>query len=184
MNNYKEIKLKEMIDQLKEYRRDAQYKIELWRNVKKATKKDGSPFSALSKNFVNAEISPVSYSIRPDFEIIVSGHIDGVYTRDYFSIYPCVNTYKKPVSDERIIKETLINPYFKMNIDEIFETINDRILYYEKHIKELNTQIDNAERVYTEFTEAIDNAVNKLKADAGVNTSLYFACRKYMETAY
>ena len=184
MDAYKQRKLNEIIETLKGYKRDYENKIELWKRVERVKKKNGDDFSVFSKNFKNANITPSVASIRPAFEIWVGDYINGVYTRDYFDITPCVKNFHGVVSEDRIKKETLIEPYFYMTIEEIMQEIENTIKKYEEYIKDLNKQIENAGRIFEEFSTAIDSALTTLKADAGNNSSLYFACREYMTRAY
>ena len=184
MDAYKQRKLNEIIERLKGYKKDYENKIELWKRVERVKKKNGDDFSVFSKNFKNASITPSVASIRPDYEIRVSGNIDGVYTNDYFEIYPCVKHYHGHVSEDRIIKESFLEAYFIMTIEEIFEEIERHIKVYEEYINDLNKQIENAGRIFEEFSTTIDNALKTLKTDAGNDSSLYFACREYMTRAY
>lgn len=184
MDAYKTRKCNEIIEKLKEYKKDYENKIELWRKVERIKKKNGEDFSIFSKNFKNAKISPSVASIRPDLEIWVNDYVNGVYTSDYFEVMPCVKYYKGVVSEDRIIKESYLEPYFKMTIEEIMQEIENRIKTYEEYINDLNRQIDNAEKIFNQFSTTIDNALTTLKKDAGNNSSLYFACREYMTRAY
>ena len=71
-----------------------------------------------------------------------------------------------------------------MTIEEILQEIENTIKRYEEYINDLNRQIENAGRIFEEFSTAIDSALTTLKTDAGKNSSLYFACREYMTRAY
>ena len=185
MDNYKEYKLKEINDKLNKYKKDYESKIALWRKVERVKKKDGSDFSVLSKNFKNARIVPASASIRTNYEIQVSDYINGAYISDYFELYPCVKYYKGgDISPDRIIKEPCCEPYFAMTLDEISDEINRTIELYTGRIKALEKQINDAEKVFSEFSDAIDNALKTLKTDAGDGSILYYACREYMTKSY
>lgn len=169
---------------LTDYMEDYSAKIELWKNVKRVYKKDGKEFSVLSKNFENATICNIDYSIREDKEIRVSGRINGVYVYDSIEIYPCVDTYKHDVDEARIIKRSFLNPYFIMTVDEIEIAIADRIEMYEGYVKDLKDQLDKADDVFMEFKIAIDKAMDKMRKEAGNNTSLYYETLDYLKSVY
>lgn len=184
MDNYKKGLLTEIIGKMERYKKEYEAKITAWEGVERLTKKDGSDFAILSKNYSGASVTPVSYSIREDLNLSVSGYYNGIYISDDIELYPCVKNYKKPVSEDRIIRRSFLEPYFKMNIEESFEAIQERIELYRGYIEELEKNIADAEKVFIDFTSAIDGALSELKTAAGNNSTLYFEVRHYMERAY
>ena len=181
MDNYK---LNDIIEKLNKSKNDYILKIELWKKVERVTKKDGTEFAVLSKNFKNARIVPATVSIRPAYEIQVNDFVSGRYISDYFDITPIVRYYAGDVAPERIIKESFLEPYFNMNVEEIEKEIKRRIDKYTEYVKDYERQITEAERVFSKFSAAIETALKELKEEAGDNSSLYYQCREYMTKQY
>lgn len=184
MTEYQRRKYNEMIEKMQRYIKEYEFKIEMWEKVKRVSKKNGGDFTVFSKNFENASIEPALSVLRPDYEIVVYGRLNGNSIKDYINICPCVKNYKKAVDPARVKSETLIEPYFNMTIEEVFEAIQEQIEKYRVYICDLKRQIDISEKVYTEFTNAIDNAMKELKEAAGKDTTLYYSAREYMEKAH
>ena len=164
-------------------------KIAAWENVKRVTKKDGTNFSTLSKNFENAKIEVVNYSVRSEKQIKVYGRTEsGNFFEDYFSIIPCVNNVKFEVAPERQIKESFLTPYFHMTVDEIEETIKSRIATYKEYIENYEEQLRIADHFYILIENELDkineilNAVSDKKSSK--NLSLRYALERKVKEHY
>jgi len=134
-------------------------KIAAWENVKRVTKKDGSDFSTLSKNFENAKIVTADYSIRNEKQIRVSGWTENrKFVDDYFSIVPCVKNVKFEVAPDRQIKESFLEPYFYMTVEEIVEAIENRIAMWKEYVESYEEQL----RIADHFYILIENELEKI----------------------
>lgn len=168
---------------------ECEAKIAAWENVKRVYKKDGSSFSTLSKNFENAKIEVVSYSVRNEKQIKVYGRTkSGKFFDDYFSIIPCVNTVKFEVAPERQIKESFLAPYFYLTVEEIEETIKQRVETYKEYIEDYEEQLRIADHFYILIENELDkiheilNAVSDKKSSK--NLSLRYALEYKVKEHY
>lgn len=157
--------------------------INAWKNVKRKTKKDGSSFAALAKNFENASVHDSSYSLRPCKEISVCGFskyqgwiTDKIETTDVVQ-YSIHNP-----APERIIKETFLNPYFFKTVDEIFIDIENRIKKYQEWKQKAETDLEKIETVLIPFVENVKTELEKLKESAGKD--LYYQARDFLKDLY
>lgn len=159
-------------------------RLNLWRSVKRVSKKDGADFQSIGKNFTGADYKKVTYSIRADYEIRVSGRVNGVWIEDSIDCAPVLRYYKKDVDESRVIKESFLEPYFFMTVDEIMDAIADRIALLEGYIKEEREQARLLEDVFGRFTYEIDNALQAVKDTAGARSSIYYSCIEYMKSKH
>lgn len=168
----------DLIKQITEY----EAKITLWKNVKRLTKKDGSDFKIFSKNFGNAIVYS-NYMGRNALK--VNGWIKDLgYIEDEIGIWDYVDNTDLNPEEHTIIQEAIWSrPYFYLTVDEIFAEINKIIEIYERNISSYRDELNKVDEVFTEFTEAIDAALAKLREKAGDRTTLYYECREYMKHA-
>ena len=93
--------LSDIIENLKDEKEDYEKKLQAWKNFKIVTKKDGTPFSVLSKNFEGASIG--KYSIVEDSDhpyLTVNYQTDRTgYHSDHIQIFHFLD--ELPISDER-----------------------------------------------------------------------------------
>lgn len=173
-----------VLTELTAYKRQLEGKLILWERVKRATKKNGGEFANLAKNFIGASVIQPSYSLRDDRRLQVSGNVP-VWTTDEIEIVPLVKYFKDfDVPEDRIIDEPMLENYFVLTVDEIFDRIEKRKEQIRQEIKDYEKQISMARNVYNTFTEKIDSALRELSEECGANSSLYYLCREYMKTAY
>ena len=167
----------EMLDTIATYKE----KIRLWQNVKRKTKKDGTDFQNLSKNFENAEIivkygdtciQVVNYNIR----------IAGNYVDDYFQIEQVVQYFKAwEVPENRIIHEYCRSPYIRMSPDEIMKYIQYHISKYEKWITEYEEQLEKLDAMYDYVSDHLEELMDYIRKNAGNNSHLYYEMRGLIE---
>lgn len=154
-----------------------------WEKVERCRKKDGSDFVALAKNFKNAGVYDSQYSMVPEKEIRVfgfskfSGYVDDSVRNRELARYS-----KREVSADRIKKESFLEPYFYLTVDEIFEEIAAKIAYYTRRVEILTAELKKADSVFPAFKAAIDSALDKLSAETG-STDLYYQCAEYLKGA-
>lgn len=170
---------------LGKYIRENEKKIELWENVQRVHKKDGTDFANFGKNFTGCRVQQKSYSSYDDKEIIVS---------DWTPVFGCVQdgigcrqlvkySTIKPAED-RIQKIAYLEPFFYITPDEAEILIKERIEeLYTLNAHYIN-QLDQVDEIFTRFKYAIDNALQDLKDRAGKNSVLYYEAREYMKAAY
>ena len=164
---------------------EVETKIKAWKAVKRVTKKDGSDFAVLSKNFDGATLYDSNCHLYPSKKITVCGwtKYSGWITDDIHSTGTVAYEKNRTVSEDRIIKESMIQPYYYKTVDEIFEDIEHRIKFYEGEKAKYEADIANASKVFGTFKEKIDSALAEMKASCAGN-GLYYLCRDYMHSAY
>lgn len=181
------MKKEEMRKQLERYIAETECKLELWRGVQRVTKKDGSNFKVLSKNFSGAEIVSKGYMLHYSPVIKVSKfYKDPLWAvvEDELDIYELVKYSDLEPAADRIIRESFLEPYFFLTIDEIFEKIAAHILKLEKYLDGYRADLAAFDSVFDSFSAAIRAALADVKkADSGDNT-LYYMMREYMHTIY
>ena len=141
--------LKNIVKELENRIDEHEALLEAWQNVKRLHKKDGSDFSALSKNFENAKIEDEPYSIYPSKIVKVwnCGN-SGKYYNEEIKCTQIVRYSKREIEPSRIIKETMLEDRYNLTVDEIFEDIATKIEYHKNRIEELQNQIAMAEKYY------------------------------------
>lgn len=178
MRNIDELKttLKKDIDK-------AETLLHAWEAVERVTKKDGGDFAALAKNFKNASVYDSGYSLVATKEITVSGwsQFSG-WISDKIENREIARYSKRTVSDDRIIKETCLEPYFYKTVSEIFEDIETRKEQLKKQIADYKRDLENAKKLFDSFKTAIDAALVEMKTNCTQHT--YYLIRDYMKSAY
>jgi hypothetical protein len=135
MNNKEEIK-KEYETNIKSYRNA----IEAWSKVKRVSKKDGSDFANLGKNFINANITK-PYNWSDGLQISVSHcYGNGEYAHDSSDIDDgdSVNIIFNKISNRIKMYKGYIDDYEKKlnNFDYVFDEINRNMKELTKFAKD------------------------------------------------
>ena len=113
---------------LENYLEECETKLELWKNVKRLSKKDGSDFQNFGKNFEGAKVDRSAYSDTE--ELNVHGRTkSGRWIEDTILVFG--RNYQHPLT-----------------VSGAFEKIELRIKYYEVKIRNCKLQIAHAERIY------------------------------------
>lgn len=140
--------------------------LEAWEKVERATKKDGSNFVALAKNFKNATIKNNEYVLRPSKKIHVYGITkNNKYVDDSIETNELVKYAKRHIDADRILKESYLEPWYEKTVDEIFEDIEERKETLRKNIKNFEEEIKISEKYYNMVNihlESIHNILNEL----------------------
>jgi hypothetical protein len=158
--------------------------LDLWKNVKRLSKKDGTDFANFGKNFENAEVNN-------EFDRLeVSGRSKFEWIRDSIDF---LLTADDNTPEDRIILSYRTR-YYHLTVDEVFTAIENRIRYYEVEIENDKIQLAHAESICN-LTENTINALYKqaLKEleDAGFTPtssfdtpSILYEVRKIVERIY
>lgn len=125
--------------------------IETWRKVTYLTKKDGTPFKNMSKNFNGATYTKKDNN--PELSICGWSKFSG-YEHDYIFCYE--TKYDHGASTTIFY-----------NMEQIKEKINDRINDLKRKLVSLEKQLEVSKKAYTEFQEVYNNMRNQLKKLSG-----------------
>ena len=175
--------LEEVKKELQTYIIETEAIMNLWKQVKRKTKKDGTDFAVFSKNFENATYGP---DIVGNMAVKVHGYAGCYrYVEDEIGIR-VVARYENTIKpdESRIINEPCLMPYFYLTVDEVFIKIAEKIKSCEDRIAEYRRQLEQAEEVFNAFQSAIQTALDGVKEKAGKTGHLYHACRDYMQYVY
>lgn len=156
--------------------------LQAWENVTFPTKKDGTPFKVMSKNFKDATLYNDITAWR-DYEknlkVGTFDELNGYISEDIY----CYNQVKY-ISDKSKLekvsnimpKEPMLEQIYVYDLDDIKEEIEKTIERHKINIISLQKQINQAEETYREFLSAYKNAIDKLKDLCGCDdNSLYYA---------
>lgn len=162
--------------------------LEMWQNVKYITKKDGTPFANLSKNFEGAKISGGDMP-----ELQVGEYMRGVNdsyltkTESMWDKSIRVYVYAQDITDDtkRDILQLAYNgqPYkYWLTLDEIKKAVVDKIEQLKTDIKEYQHYLAICDEAFATYRKAIEEADKKLaemtghQQDSKLKTSsLYYA---------
>lgn len=157
--------------------------LEAWENVSFPVKKDGKPFSVLSKNIDGAKYSAKSYAMQAgenELTIYTWSSISG-YIHDSIDAYNLI-CYMK---DEKMLAKTenympkvsYLNQVYKYDLDDIKNAIASRVSYLKDYIDDLEKQLEKSALVYRHFRDAYASAMNILEKDTEEFSSktLYYA---------
>ena len=157
-------------------------KLSAWEAVERIRKSDGSNYVSLKRNFKNATVHDSSYSLVPEKEISVCGwsKYSGWITDEIRNREHIRYEKNRKISEDRIIKEAWLEPYYYKTVDEIFEDIEKRIEFLRAEKEKYEEDIERIESVFRSFTEKIDSAVSELKKSCE-GSSLYYICMDYLK---
>lgn len=143
--------------------------LEAWENVTFPTKKDGTLFANMSKNFNGAKYQVYEFSMQPgEYELKVYewDKLNG-YIYDTISCYELV----KHLKDENKIEKTqnymeeqpYLEQVYRYDMEDIKKAVNDHIEYLKARIKSLNNQLFIVDSCYNEFKQAYGKALENLR---------------------
>lgn len=144
-----------------------------WKSVTRNYKKDGKPYANLKQNFNGLNVHNAPYTMHSqekELSITVKTNLSG-YQTDYISNSALVK-YDGEIfnpSEDRIIKESFLEPYFYLNADEIEYRIKKKIEYYEERVNTLKKAIDGLNQdieIMTNLLEHMANEISKMSADS------------------
>lgn len=158
--------------------------LEAWRKVKRATKKDGSNFSAFSKNFTDCKINNASYSMHgnDEKEINVYGYspVCG-YVSDSISLHESLSQYRKCEKAERKPENVKVyggfcSDVYVFDVEDTEQAIKARIEWIENQITETKKSIETVSEKVKKADELINQLGELIKDDFDK-----YAIREYVE---
>lgn len=159
-----------------------------WQAVTFPTKKDGTAFKTLSKNIDGAKLAQSRYNPHYGENILTvyTDHLKGCgYCSDDIYCYDTVSAYTNNKRAEEKPENVIINEYggkvYSFDLDDIKQAVKDRITYLKQRIEELETQYNNIEKIYSDFYNAYETAINNLsdatRGKDGSNRDLFYLVR-------
>lgn len=165
--------------------------LKAWENVTFPTKKDGTPFKVMSKNFDGAKLYLDNFAWH-DYEkrlkVNTFDDLNGYISED-------INCYNqvKYISDKSKLekvsnimpKEPMLEQVYVYDLDDIKEDIKKTINRHKENIMSLEKQIVQAEKAYNDFVADYKKAIENLIETCGANdNSLFYAVRDTVKTRY
>ena len=165
--------------------------LQAWENVTFPTKKDGTPFKVMSKNFDGAKLYLDNFAWR-DYEkrlkVNTFDDLNGYISED-------INCYNqvKYISDKSKLekvsnimpKEPMLEQMYVYDLDDIKEEIQKTINRHKENIVSLEKQINQAEKAYNDFVADYKKAIENIVETCGANdNSLFYAVRDTVKTRY
>lgn len=127
------------------------YRVEAWKNITYLTKKNGSPYKIMAKNFENAKYGKLYRSL------------DSVYLEVSIEFNRNDNRYK--VYDEIFCG----NKFQEYTLEKIKEKVIERIEYLKNRIKSQEYQLMIIDSIYEEFEQSYHDMCTRLKDACGTN---------------
>lgn len=173
--------------------------LEEWKKVKFVTKKDGTPFANMSRNFENAKYHKNDYVLQDgEYTLSVGGFckLNG-YVKDEILCYQLV----KYLTDEAMIlktqnympKQSYLEQVYCYDLNDIKKAVFDRIDHLEKRIITLNNELGIVEKCFNDFVKAYSESVKTLEcacAEAGTvgfsgtRNDIYYAILDTVQNNY
>ena len=165
---------------LNNYLEEHEAEVEAWQQVKIEKKKNGEEFARLSQALKNGYIGkyyPVEDGLHPYITIYTKTK-SGKYVNDSMPIFYYLD--ELPNTDERKkdLRPQFVRQTTPMTNDEIMNAIKNHINKHNKSIEGLKRDLDNAEKAYNNYMQALQQAEQQLKADTQYDldkhSSLYY----------
>lgn len=164
--------------------------LKAWEDVTFPTKKDGTPFKTMSKNFDGAKMYHDDIAWHDYEKKLKVGAFDNLngYINESISCYEIV----KYITDKSMLektenimpKEPMLEQVYVYDLNDIKNEITKTIKRHKENIVSLEKQIIHAEKAYNDFVEAYRKAIQELEENAGKETSLFYAVRDTVKTRY
>lgn len=135
--NIKYFKLEELKEKLSKRIKNIDAEINAWKKVEILTKKDGSAFKQLQKNFKNAKITNLI-----NYDINIYFHNGSTYTESSINIETAENNTGK----REISRSSYCNKYYYfLSVEEIKQKIDERIQQLEEEKQQKLNCLNNLE---------------------------------------
>lgn len=167
--------------------------IHAWEKVTFPTKKDGKPFSVLSKNIDGAKLTQVSYAMQAgENELTVYTHCNAAgYIHDTIKVYELVKYLKDPAmiaKTENYLPQECkwLEQVYKFDLDDIKKAVINRIEYLKEYVSDLEKQLASLDKVFDNFRAAYDKAMKTLENDTSEfsHNDLFYAVRECVKERY
>lgn len=165
--------------------------LKAWENVTFPTKKDGTPFKVMSKNFDGAKLYLDDFAWR-DYEkrlkVNIFDDLNG-YISENINCYNQVKYISDKSKLEKVSnimpKEPILEQVYVYDLEDIKEEIQKTINRHKENIVSLEKQIDQAEKAYNDFVADYKKAIENLVETCGANdNSLFYAVRDTVKERY
>lgn len=166
--------------------------LKAWQAVTFPTKKNGKPFTVLSKNIDGAKLANNSFSLRSTIEKkLMITTFDTIGKNGYISDEINCYKYLSDCTEEQKAKtqnhaphESMLVDLYLYDIEDIKEAVNARIEQLKKQIEELKKEIETAEQAYNTFLQSYRDTIETLEKTAGKNTALFYAIKETVTERY
>jgi len=149
---------------------------EAWEAVSFPVKKDGKPFSIMSKNISGAKYSPIACAMQAgEYEITVF-----TQCRECGYIHESINAYeiarymkdeaKKAKTQNLLPKQSFLEQVYAYDLEDIKKAIADRAAYCREYVADLQKQLKEVDGIFYRFRDAIAEATKQLEADTAKHT--------------
>lgn len=154
-----------------------------WESVTYPTKKDGTPFAAMSKNFRGATYRPSKYACRDgENELEVHARSDTVgYISDALACYANADdlTDTQKSKPENLMPKTAAwKQLYMYDLDDIKTRVRQRIEYLSGYCAELRGDLARLDSAYSTYRVALAKARRELHAqltdDGAHDTHAYY----------
>lgn len=138
--------------------------LKAWENVTFPTKKNGEPFAVMSKNINGATYKVKEYALTSDnVELKVVANYNYKWVTDSIECYALVRYLKdknKIAKTENYMpKESCLEQVYKYDLEDIKQAVNNRIESLKENVKSLKRQLEIADKAYTTFRKAYEDAM-------------------------
>lgn len=119
-----------------------------WQGVTRNYKKNGEPFANLQQNFNGLTVSGASYSLHAnekELSVTTKTNRSGYQSESIHNTELAKHT-RFEVDESRIIKESYLEPYFFLTVDELQTLIDEKINYHLKRVSDLKKAIEENEK--------------------------------------
>lgn len=166
--------------------------LDAWKNVSFPVKKDGKPFSVLSKNIDGAKLTACAYAMQAgenELTVYTRSARSG-YIHDTIKLYDIVRYMKDAEmlakTENYMPKQNYLEQIYKYDLDDIKNAVKARIEYLEEYISDLENQLSASLRVLENFRAAYDAAIKTLEADTAEfsHKNLFYAVKDTVLARY
>ena len=142
---------------------DNRTKLNLWKNVKRLSKKDGSDYANFGNNFDGAKVE--DYLGSKDALKVFGRSVNGLsWVEDRIELERDATPDIDPERTYRYATYSNAMKY-RLTVEETFEKINARIRYFETQVANYKIQLDMSESIYNTVVRTINNLYEGILED-------------------
>lgn len=157
-----------------------------WKNVSFPTKKDGSPFKNLARNFEGATLTGNKNTLNRQLIVYTHSRLNG-YIDDGIDCYGYTTTMNPTTLQRMKDKPQNVGDfYYIYDLDDIKEEINEKIKFLEERIIAMKKELLVTDKAYNEYKQAIQNAIDKLEETTVIDNdkTLFYMIYDYSSQTY